>query len=234
MHHPRKKRTSGELVLRRTKALDLGLNLSLVIPPPASTLATSSPSSSTADTPMKIEVPPLSPPAYFVYLPPELIMRILGSTELSRRDLFNLALVSRQVNGFVTPLLYEKVQVHASMLPTDASGAFLVNADAQPAIPAHCLRLARDPDLGQHVRALHVSEIHKLHRPLITCLPVMIDNMPHLKAFKWDVISGMDVESSNMILDAVRDSTELRSLRLGAKIGVNFTDKHIQVSECSN
>lgn len=234
MDRSRKKRTSGELVLRRPKALDLGLNLNLVIPPLARTPDPSSSSRSTADTPMMIEAPPLSPVAYFIYLPPELITRIISSAELSRRDLVNLALVSRQVNEFVTPLLYESVRVRASMLPTDASGAFLVNADAQPAIPAHCLRLARDPDVGQHVRTLHVSEIHKLHRPLVTCLPVMIDNMPHLHTFKWDVISGMDVESSNMILDAVRDCTELRSLRLGAKIGVNFTDNHIQISGFQN
>ncbi|CAE6471228.1 unnamed protein product [Rhizoctonia solani] len=233
MDRSRKKRTSGELVLRRSKAFDLGLNLSLVIPPPPANTDSSSPSQSTADT-LMIEGAPLSPPAYFIYLPPELIVRILESTGLSRRDLVNLALVNRQINEFVTPLLYEHVKVNASMLPRDASGNFLVNADAQPAIPAHCLRLARDPELGQYVRKLHVSEIHKLHRPLITCLPVVIDNMPHLNAFEWDVISGMDVESSNMILDAVRDATELRSLRIGAKVGVNFTDNHIQLSGFQN
>ncbi|KAF8756759.1 hypothetical protein RHS01_04588 [Rhizoctonia solani] len=203
MDRSRKKRTSGEVVLRRSKALDLGFNLSVVIPQPPTNTDPSSSSQSTADA-LMIEGAPLSPPAYFIYLPPELINRILASTGLSNRDLVNLALVNKQINE-------------------DASGAFLVNADAQPAIPAHCLRLARDPDLGQHVRKLHVSEIHKLHRPLVTCLPVMIDNMPHLSAFEWDVISGMDIESSNMILDAVRDATELRSLRIGAKVGVNFT-----------
>jgi hypothetical protein len=231
MHRSRKKRTYGELAVRRSKVLDLGLNLSLILSPPTSTLGPTSSSSSTADSLMQIDAPPLSPPAYFVYLPPELITRILCAVELSRRDLVNLALVSHQMNEFVTPLIYENVQVHASVLPTDASGAFLVNADAQPAIPAHCLRIVRDPALGEHVRTLHVSEIHKRHRPLVTCLPVMVDNMPHLRSFHWDIISGMDIESSNLILDAVRDCRELRSLRLGAKIGVNFTDtdNHIQV-----
>ncbi|KAG8711941.1 hypothetical protein FRC08_015230 [Ceratobasidium sp. 394] len=231
MHRSRKKRTHGALAQRRPKALDLGLNLDLVLPPPPTIVDLASSSSSQGD-PKQIEAPPMSPPAYFVYLPTELILRILGSTGLSRRDLVNLALVSRKVNEFVTPILYENVKVRASVLPTDASGAFLISADAQPAIPAYCLRLARDPELGQHVRTLHVSEIHKRHRPLVTCLPVMVDNMPHLHAFHWDVISGMDVESTNLILDAVRDCQELRSLRLGAKIGVNFanTDSHIQIS----
>ncbi|KAH7329789.1 hypothetical protein B0J17DRAFT_771975 [Rhizoctonia solani] len=233
MDRSRKKRNSGEIVPRRSKALDLGFNLSLVIPPPPTNTDPSSPSQSTADT-LMIEGAPLSPPAYFIYLPHELIIRILGSAELSRRDLVNLALVSRQINEFVTPLLYEHVKVHASILPRDASGNFLVNADAQPAIPAHCLRLARDPELGQHVRRLHITEIHKLHRPLVTCLPVVIDNMPYLNAFEWDVISGMDVESSNMILDAVRDAAELRSLRIGAKVGANFTDNHVQLSGFQN
>ncbi|KAG8740043.1 hypothetical protein FRC10_004801 [Ceratobasidium sp. 414] len=231
MHRSRKKRTLGALVHRRPKVLDLGLNLDLVLPPPPTIVDPDSSSSSQGD-PKQIEAPPLSPPAYFVYLPTELILRIFGYAGLSRRDLVNLALVSRKVNEFVTPILYENVKVRASVLPTDASGAFLISADAQPAIPAYCLRLARDPELGQHVRTLHVSEIHKRHRPLVTCLPVMVDNMPHLQAFHWDVISGMDVESSNLILDAVRDCQELRSLRLGAKIGVNFTntDSHIQIS----
>ncbi|KAJ1305849.1 hypothetical protein OPQ81_010574 [Rhizoctonia solani] len=218
MDRSRKKRTSGDLVVRKSKTLDLGFNLSLVIPPPPANTDPNSASQGSAGT-LMIEGAPLSPPAYFIYLPPELIVRILASAELSHRDLINLAL---------------DVKVNASMLPRDASGNFLVNADAQPAIPAHCLRLARDPDLGQHVRRLHVSEIHKLHRPLVTCLPVMIDNMPHLNAFEWDVISGMDIESSNMILDAVRDAAELRSLRIGAKIGVNFTDNHIQLSGFQN
>ncbi|QRW12484.1 F-box-like protein [Ceratobasidium sp. AG-Ba] len=231
MHRSRKKRTLGAVVHRRPKAIDLGLNLDLVLPPPPTILDPDSESGG-EKTPKQIEAAPLSPPAYFVYLPTELIIRILRSVALSRRDLVNLALVSRQVNEFVTPILYEHVRVRASTLPTDASGAFLVNADAQPAIPAHCLRLARDPALGEHVRTLHVSEIHKRHGPLVTCLPVMVDNMPHLEAFRWDLISGMDIESSNLILDAVRDCRELRSLRLGAKVGANFTntDSHIQIS----
>ncbi|KAG8698033.1 hypothetical protein FRC09_007476, partial [Ceratobasidium sp. 395] len=231
IHRARKKRAHVAVAHRRPKAIDLGLNLDLVLPPPPTIVDVTSSASSHED-PKQIEAAPLSPPAYFVYLPTELVIRILSSAQLSRRDLCNLALVSRKVNEFVTPILYENVKIRASVLPTDASGAFLVNTDAQPAIPAHCLRIARDPELGQHVRALHISEIHKRHRPLVTCLPVMVDNMPHLEAFRWDLISGMDVESTNMILDAVRDCQELRSLRLGAKIGVNFTDtdNHIQIS----
>lgn len=236
MDRSRKKRSHGELISRRPKVLDLDLNLNLVLPPPMTTLIPNSPTNSSADGSMRSEAAPLSPPAYFVYLPPELITRILSCAELSRRDLVSLALVNHQINEFATPLLYANVRVHASVLPTDASGAFLVNADAQPTIPAHCLRLARDPDLGEHVRTLRVSEIHRLHRSLVTCLPVMVDNMPYLRAFHWDVISGVDIESSNLILDAVRDCQELRSLRLGAKIGSSFSgstdaDNQIQVSQ---
>ncbi|KDN36998.1 hypothetical protein RSAG8_10451, partial [Rhizoctonia solani AG-8 WAC10335] len=159
MDHSRKKRASGDLVLRRSKALDLGFNLSLVIPPPPTNTDPSSPSQSTADT-LMIEGAPLSPPAYFVYLPAELIARIVGSAELSRRDLVNLALVSRQINEFVTPLLYEDIKVHASILPRDAAGNFLINADAQPAIPAHCLNLLSK---SSEARGYQLSGFHNLH-----------------------------------------------------------------------